>query len=150
MHTSIFSPIIFLIYVFFFFFNNNVPFLLNCSNLHSVSHEILIHTDLAVSHWTLALSAFGFALLPFTSPWQQPFRQVSQESFALALLVIIVYLSCQSPRSPRCSSICMGSSLHVVAYWLQCLAVPMPAFVLCCNNRWLWQPGTLLGIICMV
>lgn len=39
-----------------------------------------------------------FALIPFTSPWQQPFHQASQGSLVLALLVIIVYRSCQSPQ----------------------------------------------------
>lgn len=101
--------------------------------IYSVSHKILMHTDLVVSkHQCCQLSALHY----FSSSrhGNNLFCQVSQESFARALLVIIVYLSCQSPRSPRCSSICMGS-LHVVADWLQGLAVPMPAFVLCCNNR---------------
>lgn len=35
--------------------------------------------------------------------------QLSQGPFTLALRVIIIYLSCQSPRSARCSSMCLAN-----------------------------------------
>lgn len=59
--------------------------------------------------------------------------QVSAEPLALASLVIIVYLPCQSPGSPSHSSICMGS-LHAAAPLAAgSLPVPLlpPLFVLC-------------------
>lgn len=84
--------------------------------------KILVHTDLAASERRrLQLSALHYS--PSPRHGNNLFCQVSQECFALASLVIIVYLSCQSSRSPRCSSICMGS-LHALAHWLRALAVP--------------------------
>lgn len=69
------------------------------------------------------------------------FCQVSREPFTLALLVVIVYLSCQSPRSARCASICMHL-VHLADHWLRAVAAPVPAFVFSSNNRWLQQRGT--------
>lgn len=107
------------------------------SKLQCVTYNLNTHWLGCLKEKTPGLAVLGFSLLLITSPWQQPLLQVSQESFEVALLVVIVDLSCQSPRSRRCSSICNDQSLHVVAHWLQGLAVPMPAFVLCWNNRWL-------------
>lgn len=60
--------------------------------------------------------------------------QVSQEPFTLALLLVIVYLSCQSPRLVQCACICMHL-VHLTNHWLRALVEPVPAFVFPGNNR---------------
>lgn len=98
--------------------HNNDPFCLKWSFMQQCV------TLTRLSKWTQVLQAFGFLLLPFSSPWQQPFHQVSKESFELALLVIIVYLSCQSSTSAPRSSICMGH--HYMWLLIGCRARQCP------------------------